>query len=65
LLPTSPNEILGLDLTSTHLSILCTLFDFEDEFLFLSFEFLPLSVEFALSFFEGSLVLEAGIEASA
>jgi len=65
LLPTGSNEIFGLDLTSTHLSILCALFDFEDELLFLPFEFLPLTVKLALGFFEGSLVLEAQNEVSA
>ena len=65
LLPTGPNEIFGLDLTSTHLSIFCALFDFKDELLFLPFEFLPFAVELALGFFESPLVLEARSEVSA
>lgn len=55
-LPSSSHQILGLDLACPHLSIFGTLLDILHELLFLVFELDPLTVEFTLRFFEGTLV---------
>lgn len=59
--PPCANKILSLDLTRPHLSVLCALFDFDNQFLLLPLELLPLAVELALGFFQGALVLRGGV----
>ena len=60
--PPRPDKIFRLYLTRSHLSILCALSDIRNQLLLLSFELLPLAVEFTLGFFKGALVLDDGWE---
>jgi hypothetical protein len=56
-IPPRPNQILGLDLTSSHLSILRTLLDLSNQLLLLILQLHSLTIKFSLGLLERSLVL--------